>query len=34
VTLTVFRDRHVYVEGVGASSTPGGFAFQGLARLR
>src|SRR5205807_5613660 len=34
VTLTVFSDPHVAVEGVGATAQPGGFAFQGRARLR
>jgi len=34
VTLTVFKDPHVYVEGVGATSAPGGFTFEGRARLR
>ncbi len=34
ITLTVFRDPRVYVEGVGASSAPGGFALEGRARLR
>jgi len=34
LTLTVFKDPHVYIEGVGASAAPGGFAFQGRARLR
>jgi hypothetical protein len=34
LTLTVFKDPHVYIEGVGASALPGGFAFQGRARLR
>lgn len=34
ITVTVFRDPHLYVEGVGASDAPGGFALQGRARLR
>ena len=34
VTLTVFNDPHVDIQGVGASSIPGGFALQGRARLR
>jgi hypothetical protein len=34
VTLTVFKDPRVYIEGVGANPSPGGFAFQGRARLR
>ncbi len=34
ITLTVFKDPRVYIEGVGASSAPGGFVFQGRARLR
>jgi hypothetical protein len=34
ITLTVFKDPHVYVEGVGASGTSKGFALEGRAQLR
>jgi hypothetical protein len=34
LSLTVFHDPHVYVEGVGASSSAGGFAVQAHAQLR
>jgi hypothetical protein len=34
LTLTVFSDPHVYVEGVAASDAPGGFALSVRARLR
>lgn len=34
LSLTVFRDPHVYVEGVGASDADGGFALEARARLR
>jgi hypothetical protein len=34
ITVTVFRDPGVYVEGVGASDAPQGFSLQGRARLR
>jgi hypothetical protein len=34
ITVNVFRDPHVYIEGVGARDAPGGFAMQGRARLR
>lgn len=33
LTLTVFSDPHVYVEGVAASATPGGFALSAHAHL-
>jgi hypothetical protein len=33
-TLTVFRDPHIYVQGVGASAAPGGFSVFASARLR
>ncbi len=34
VTLTVFNDPHVSVQGVGANSAPGGFALSAQAQLR
>jgi hypothetical protein len=34
LTLTVFRDPHVDVQGVGASAVPGGFSVSASARLR
>jgi hypothetical protein len=34
VTVTVFNDPHVNVQGVGASSAPGGFALSAQAQLR
>jgi hypothetical protein len=34
LTLTVFNDPHVYVEGVSASDAPGGFALSAQALLR
>lgn len=34
ITVNVFRDPHVYVEGVGASNGSNGFAVQAHARLR
>lgn len=34
ITVTVFHDPHVYVEGVGARLQTRGFAVQGRARLR
>jgi hypothetical protein len=34
ITVNVFRDPHVYIEGVGARNAPGGFALRGRARLR
>jgi hypothetical protein len=34
ITVNVFHDPHVYIEGVGARDAPGGFALQGRARLR
>jgi len=34
ITVNVFRDPHVYVEGVGARDADGAFALQGRARLR
>jgi hypothetical protein len=34
LTITVFQDPHVSVEGVGASSIPGGFSVFASARLR
>jgi hypothetical protein len=34
ITVTVFRDPHLEVQGVGASSIADGFALQGRARLR
>jgi hypothetical protein len=33
-TVTVFSSPHVYVEGISASATAGGFAVSGQARLR
>lgn len=33
LTLTVFRDPHVDVQGVGATAVPGGFAVSASARL-
>ena len=34
LTFTLFHDPHVYVEGVGASAVPGGYAVSARARLR
>lgn len=34
VTVTVFSNPHLYVEGVGAGDAPGGFALSAEARLR
>jgi hypothetical protein len=34
LTLTVFNDPHIYVEGVAASDAPGGFALSARARLQ
>jgi hypothetical protein len=34
LTLTVFNDPHVYVEGVAATDAPGGFALSARARLQ
>jgi hypothetical protein len=34
LTITVFHDPHVDVEGVGASAVPGGYAVIASARLR
>jgi hypothetical protein len=34
ITVNVFRDPRVYIEGVGARDAPGGFALHGRARLR
>lgn len=34
LTFTVFRDPHIDVQGVGASSVPGGFSVFANARLR
>jgi LmeA-like phospholipid-binding len=34
ITVNVFHDPHVYVEGVGASDAAGGFAVRARARLR
>jgi hypothetical protein len=34
VTLTVFKDPHLYIQGVGASDAADGYALQGRARLR
>jgi hypothetical protein len=34
ITVNVFHDPHVYIEGVGARNAAGGFAVQGRARLR
>jgi hypothetical protein len=34
ITVNVFHDPHVYIEGVGARDAAGGFALQGRARLR
>jgi hypothetical protein len=34
LTVTVFRDPHVAVQGVGATTVPGGFSVSATARLR
>jgi hypothetical protein len=34
ITVNVFRDPHLYIEGVGARDAPRGFAVHGRARLR
>jgi LmeA-like phospholipid-binding len=34
ITVNVFRDPHLYIEGVGASDAPNGFAVRGRAQLR
>jgi hypothetical protein len=34
VTLTVFNDPHIEIQGVSASDAPGGFALSAYGRLR